>query len=336
MRFILTNEAVNSAGIIIMTNGLNVEEFKKNPVMLFNHDDTKIIGRWKDIRIENNAITAEPEFDEEDEFAMEIKRKVEKGYISGTSIGIIGKKSKMVNGILNITAGELREASIVALPSNKNTVKLSIDQANEVSEDLYIKCSVEKIIENMENIENENIEKTNENEITENVEVNENIEPINENEVEVNTEITLSAQIETFKTVINENQIIIANKDNEIIELKAKLETYEKQEQEREINDFISLSLNAGKITKDQVEMFTNLAKVDFSSVKSVIETMKPIASIQLSAQIETESIDAKSKWTLTEWDKNDPEGLQQMIDEDPERFHKLYQEDKKNWGKKW
>ena len=81
--FVLHDESVNSYGFRMLTAGAVLEEFKKNPVMLYNHDDREMpIGRWDNIRIEDNRILADAHFDELDPRGKEIARKVEAGYIN--------------------------------------------------------------------------------------------------------------------------------------------------------------------------------------------------------------------------------------------------------------
>ena len=50
--FIISDESVNADGFVIQTKGIRTERFKKNPVMLLNHDDYSLpIGRWENIRV---------------------------------------------------------------------------------------------------------------------------------------------------------------------------------------------------------------------------------------------------------------------------------------------
>ncbi len=75
--FTLHDESVNTYGFRMLTSGCNLEEFKKNPVMLLNHDDWSMpIGRWENIRIEGGRILADAVFDEDDPRAAEVMRKL--------------------------------------------------------------------------------------------------------------------------------------------------------------------------------------------------------------------------------------------------------------------
>ena len=61
--FVLHDETVNTYGFRMLTSGANLEEFRKNPVILLNHKDWELpIGRWENIRIEGTQILADALF----------------------------------------------------------------------------------------------------------------------------------------------------------------------------------------------------------------------------------------------------------------------------------
>lgn len=143
--FILSDESVNDRGYRVLTKGINLERFKKNPVMLWMHrrddgwDFTQVlpIGKWENIRKEDGKLLADPVFDENDKFAQLIKSKVENDFIKGASIGInpveLSDDPKLLEKgqtRATITKCEIYEASIVDMPSNKNTVRLMSAQEN--------------------------------------------------------------------------------------------------------------------------------------------------------------------------------------------------------------
>lgn len=137
--FILSDESINDRGFRIITAGINLDRFKKNPIMLWMHqrDDgwnfsqVLPIGKWENIRKEDGKLVADPVFDENDPFAMMIKSKVENDLLRGCSIGANPVEFSTATKDLEkgqtratITKCELYEASIVDLPSNKNSVRL--------------------------------------------------------------------------------------------------------------------------------------------------------------------------------------------------------------------
>lgn len=129
--FTLHDESVNTYGFRMLTSGSNLEEFKKNPVMLLNHDDWSMpIGRWEDIRIEGGRILADAVFDEDDPRAAEVMRKVDEDFIRMASIGAWPPEETsdaydlMLPGQTGptVTRWTVREASIVTIGANHNAL----------------------------------------------------------------------------------------------------------------------------------------------------------------------------------------------------------------------
>ena len=86
-KFILNDETkVNQYGFRVKNLGLRLGRFLDNPVVLDNHGNEAVIGRWENIQIEGNLLTAEAVFDDKDENAKTIAGKVERGFIKGASI----------------------------------------------------------------------------------------------------------------------------------------------------------------------------------------------------------------------------------------------------------
>ena len=55
--FCVHDESVNTYGFRMLTSGANLEEFKKNPVVLYNHNDWETpIGRGENVRVEDGRI----------------------------------------------------------------------------------------------------------------------------------------------------------------------------------------------------------------------------------------------------------------------------------------
>lgn len=131
--FTLSDESINSYGFWVKTSGIDLSQFKKNPVMLYDHNRYGLmpIGKWENIRVEDEKLLADAVFDRDDDLAVKIEKKVDNGYIRGASIGI--SASELSDGKENIKPGQMRptvsksllyEASITPFPSNQNALKL--------------------------------------------------------------------------------------------------------------------------------------------------------------------------------------------------------------------
>ncbi|MBD1385731.1 hypothetical protein IDJ75_10615 [Mucilaginibacter rigui] len=95
-RFILTTDAVNSYSFRVLTAGIDLTQFKSNPLMLWMHrrangssrDEVLPLGYWDDLQVTENSISGVPVFDDSDLFAMSIYNKVENGTIKMASAGL--------------------------------------------------------------------------------------------------------------------------------------------------------------------------------------------------------------------------------------------------------
>lgn len=135
--FILSDESVNSHGFRVLTDGIELDRFKSNAVMLFNHISwgdkyNGPIGRWENIRVENGQLLADAVFDEVDEEAKKIAGKVERGFMKGASIGILDviewseDPALMLPGqkLPTVTKCVIYEASVCDFPSNEKSIAL--------------------------------------------------------------------------------------------------------------------------------------------------------------------------------------------------------------------
>lgn len=143
-RFILNDESVeNSYGFSIKTSGISLERFKSNPVMLDSHFNlsNSVIGRWVDVRIEKHLLTAMPLFDADDENAKKIQGKVDRGFLKGCSMGVSFEPESLQieNNKLVLTECELYEASIVAVPSNANSVRFYASDTGKLIDEGKVK-----------------------------------------------------------------------------------------------------------------------------------------------------------------------------------------------------
>lgn len=137
MKFLLSDESINSYGFWLLTSGGDLKQFKKNPLMLWMHsrawrgttDEVLPLGCWVEITLEDSGIYAEPKFDMNDPFAAKIASKVEQGFIKMASVGIEiietsrdAKYLKPGQTRETVIKWRLREASIVDIGSNSNAL----------------------------------------------------------------------------------------------------------------------------------------------------------------------------------------------------------------------
>lgn len=144
---ILSSSRVNSYGYRVLTEGIDAEQYARNPILLWNHNrpfrDTKDvilpIGKIEGLRKDGDLLIGTPVFDEGDEFAKEIKRKFEGGFINMSSIGIdVVEVSEAAEHLVQgqtratITKSKLREVSLTDIGANDDAVVLYADGGNRV------------------------------------------------------------------------------------------------------------------------------------------------------------------------------------------------------------
>lgn len=135
-RIRITNNILNSYGTRVLTEGLNVEQYCRNPVLLYMHDRGSVIGYVKDLKVEGEEITGELMFDEASELSVRCKKQYEFGSLRMVSIGIdILEMSEspeyLVEGQTRptITKSKLFEVSLVDVGANDDAIRLTKDGA---------------------------------------------------------------------------------------------------------------------------------------------------------------------------------------------------------------
>lgn len=119
--FLVSDETKNSHGFKVITAGIDIEQFARNPIMLYMHNrKSNVIGKWENIRKEGDKMYADAIFDTQDPQAKLISNKVENGFIKSASLGIEVLEQKGDT----VTKCKLFEISIVDIGSNQNALKL--------------------------------------------------------------------------------------------------------------------------------------------------------------------------------------------------------------------
>ena len=133
--FVISNSGEDRHESVVEATGLDVREYMKNPIVLFNHDPDKIIGRAISLELKGDSWIAQVEFDRGNDFAEEKRGQVERGFLKGASIGFIVKEWSFdeENDTFVIKSAELVEFSIVAIPSNRDALKIENNLKEEIA-----------------------------------------------------------------------------------------------------------------------------------------------------------------------------------------------------------
>lgn len=295
-RITLSNgNSINSKGYRIELSGMNTERFADNPVMLYGHNQDKVIGRWENWKISDNKLDADPVFDDGDELGAEVKRKYENDFLRAASIGLIVLDMQLINDVWTVTKSELLEASIVSIPADAGAVVLY----NENKEVLSFEQLQLNFNNNHQQIQNQSKMQ----------------------------QITLSQKTVESLALPNDYtpkdvELAVAEKDKTIATLNARIAAAGTKER----TDYLNQAEKDGKITAAEKTEFLKLAdNGGFDSVKAIVDSRPANASVSLADQVTKSDLSAgRENWTYFDWMKKDEAGLQQLKHDNPAAFERL------------
>jgi len=116
---------IDRAGEVVVPGGMDLKWYKKNPVILHNHDRDKVIGKAISVSRKDDGIYIKAEIHKgacEDETFYAIQN----GLLRTFSIGFACKAGEYkeigTRNVYFITKSELRECSVVTLPCNSESM----------------------------------------------------------------------------------------------------------------------------------------------------------------------------------------------------------------------
>ena len=284
--FVLSDEnQLNAYGFYVSTEGMNIDRFLNNPVMLDTHNNTSksVLGKWDNVRKEIGKVLAKPIFDIDDDEAANIAGKVERGFINGASVGLLFDPSDliMVGDKTILSKSELIEASICAIPSNPNALQF------------YAKGNKNKALTESE------------------------LKKLCLSAVIKNFNIDMNLQEELIKLLGLENTAT----DELILEAVKKIvkSSAENEEQaQKALDQKLSLAIQQGKINATQKQALLSFAKVDPAGFNTMIDNLpakKSLANLIVPGGTKSntdanEASKPKSEWNLDDYRKYAPKEL--------------------------
>lgn len=293
--FVLSDESLNSQGFRVMTGGIDLSQFEKNPVMLYDHDSGRLpLGWWENMRVEGGRLLADAVFDQEDEFAKKVEKKVEQGIIKCCSIGFKAVGFSDDPALLlpgqrfeTVTQSLLLECSICAIGANRNAMSL-YDEAGErveLTEERMLSAGFKKLTVRKD----------------------------------TNNDVSMTEQ--EIKALQDENK----NLKEQMAELAKELQWLRKaaaENHKKSIKDAIDRALEDGRIEESSRECWEKLMEADYDSAE------KALGGMQMRQSLSEMMKSAKpgSQWTGKSWEEIDKAGkLSEFKEQDPEGFKSLY-----------
>lgn len=133
---IISTEAVNSYGSRVLTAGIDLSQYERNPVLLWMHrrswePGAMPIGKVENLRVEDGKLIGTPVFDQNDDFAKRIESKWENGYLRMASAGLEPIETTPDPALVlpgqtreTVTRSKLIEVSIVDIGGNDEALQL--------------------------------------------------------------------------------------------------------------------------------------------------------------------------------------------------------------------
>lgn len=140
-RLIISTEAVNCYGFRILTSGIDLKQYKNNPILLYMHirpvgnskDQILPLGFISDLQVDGTVLSGIPNFDNSDSFAVSIYNKVENGTLKMCSAGLKAlefsdDRALMIDGQTQptITKSILIEVSIADIGGNPEALAVAL------------------------------------------------------------------------------------------------------------------------------------------------------------------------------------------------------------------
>ena len=262
--FVLHDETVNTYGFRMLTSGANLDEFRKNPVILLNHKDWELpIGRWENIRIEGTQILADALIDEKEDIAVKIADKVEGGFLRMASMGAWppeevseAEELKLPGQTLpTVTRWTAREASIVTIGANHNALVL-FDRQTGKALDLTDASTIIRLMDRLNHSKN-----------------NSNMDNILKEILKLQDSAQDAEVIGAVKQLI-ENNDRLTRENQELKDAAERAEAERKEARHAEAVRLVDAAIADGRIHAAGKEAYLKLFDADFENTRTTLDAI--------------------------------------------------------------
>lgn len=283
----LTDDSLNSYGTRVLTAGMDIEQYSKNPVLLYMHERGTVIGTMTDIEKRDGEIVGVPVFDECTELSKTAKAQWEAGSLKMVSVGIdilewSDSPEHLVQGQTRptVTRSKLFEVSIVDIGANDNAITLR-HEGNTLELSADGDCPLPLL----------NLNKP--------------------------------SEMEALQKKIEELTASLEALTAENAELKAKVAEAEELNLAKAVEVEVDKAISEQRILATAKESIMTLGKkMGVEDLQTLFASLQPRQT--LASQVSTEPA---KQYTAKDWDEADRKGtLIQLKKEQPEEFQKLYE----------
>lgn len=318
--FLLSDETINAYGYRILTDGIVLDVFEQNPVMLDMHQRglEHVIGRWENLVKKDGKLFADAVFDLRDEKGAMVGGKVERGFVNSCSVGLQILEYIWEEDIMVVTKCLLLEVSIVDIPANRSAYRLFDQSGKELN--LSGTITLSDIFKPVSTPQNNNTEM---------------------DKKKLAAKLNLSedasdAAIEAALTAKLSQADSVATLTKELSTLKTK-----------EIEGAVDKAIADGKITKESRDAFVSLGQTGgiealqgviggiatqatpATTTKTTTPPPTPPAPLNLSdagkGKDGGQQAKGREEWDYKKWSKEDPTGLKKLAADDWEAYSEVY-----------
>ena len=134
---IISTPRLNSYGSRVLTEGIDLEQYSKNPILLYMHRrgsrNDMPIGIMENLRVEGDTLYGTPHFDKDTEEERNISKKWDRGTLRMLSAGLdviewSEDPALLVAGQIRptVTKSKLIEVSVVDIGSNDDALQVNL------------------------------------------------------------------------------------------------------------------------------------------------------------------------------------------------------------------
>lgn len=296
----ITNDRLNSYGTRVLTAGMDVEQYQRNPVLLYMHERGNVIGYVKDLKVEDGEVTGELMFDEASELSTRCKKQYEFGSLKMVSAGLDILETSEAPELLvqgqtspTVTKSKLFEVSLVDIGANDDAIVLQKD-GKKITLGKDSECPLPML--------NNNNKKQNQ--------MEQKVLALQLGMPETATAAEISAKIDELKAAKQENERL----KQERVSLGLQL-----------VDSIVEKAIGERRLGAEKKEEFVNLGKeIGHEKLERVVAAMSP--RMKLSSAIVHQGGTAPQGTATYKKLSDVPQGeLLTLRKDDPEEYKRLY-----------
>ena len=304
----ITNDRLNFYGSRVLTSGLDVKQYERNPVLLYMHERGNVIGYVKDLEKTDSEVTGELVFDEASELSIRCKKQWDFGSLKMVSAGLdIVELSDdpllLLEGQTSptVTKSKLYEVSLVDIGANDDAIVLKKD-GQQITLGKDSACPLPLLAKKKEPLIQQNEEEMEMKSIAKQLGL-----------AETASAEEISAKIETMKSETSELSKMKESRDRLELEM---------------VTGMVSKAIEDGKLNPSKKEFFLTLGKeLGHERLQELLDGMSVTKHASLKAMVNsTSGAHVEDGWSKYKKLSEVPCGeIMKLKTESPAEYSRLY-----------